>query len=183
MKESKLINKIYRWRIRAALLFLILVIALAEPTLYSLGAGILITILGLLLRAWACKHIRKDKKLAVSGPYRYTRNPLYLGNLILGIGIAVGSFSLWATLVFGAYFLVFYTIAVLKERDRMESLFPEEYREYRKNVPLFFPRLRPYGKSNPARSDPHLYKKNRESRALLGSALFWVLLSLKMLLL
>jgi len=183
MKESKLISKIYHLRIRSALLCIILVIALAKPNPYSIGAGILITIVGLLIRAWACVHIRKEKRLAVSGQYRYTRNPLYLGNLIIGIAISAGANSWWVTAVFSAYFLTFYTVAVLVEKDKMERLFPKEYGDYKKNVPLFFPRLRPYRGSSPIRSDPHLYKENRERRALIGSAVFWIILALKMVLL
>jgi len=183
MKESKFISKIYCWRIRSALVCIILVIALAKPNPYSIGAGILITIVGLLIRAWACVHIRKEKRLAVSGPYRYTRNPLYLGNLIIGIAIAAGSNSWWVTAVFIAYFLIFYTVAVLVEKDKMEHLFPKEYDDYEKKVPLFFPMLRPYRGLSPIRHDPRLYIENREYRALIGLAIFWVILVLKMILL
>jgi protein-S-isoprenylcysteine O-methyltransferase Ste14 len=141
--------------------------------------GIIITAAGLLLRTWACGHLRKEKELTTSGPYSYTRNPLYLGNLILGIGVVVGSQSLWIFGYFIIYFVIFYSIAVMKEKEKMMNMYPEEYEEFSRKVPLFFPSLKssyPLKKNN---FNWSFYKGNREYRAFFGAILFWLLILAK----
>jgi protein-S-isoprenylcysteine O-methyltransferase Ste14 len=76
MPEQRLSEKISRWRVRAAIAGVVLVIILARPSWISLVTGEIICAVGLLIRGWACGHIHKEKKLTTSGPYRYTRNPL-----------------------------------------------------------------------------------------------------------
>jgi protein-S-isoprenylcysteine O-methyltransferase Ste14 len=173
---------IYRWRVRAGTLAMIAVCILAQPNLHSHLLGLAVAACGLLIRAWAAGHLIKEKTLAVSGPYRHTRNPLYLGNLIIGIGIVVSSRSVWVLAVFALYFMVFYPVIILRERDRMKTLFPEKYAEYKSIVPLFFPSFRRQASSEEKAFSWDLYKKNREYRALTGASLFWLLLSVKILL-
>jgi len=111
MNNSPLITKLYAWRIRANLICIIAAVILARPTPLTLTSGFGFIILGLILRGWAAGHLRKEKELTVSGPYRYTRNPLYLGSLIIGIG-SVAACRSWIVLgLFAAYFLIFYTVA------------------------------------------------------------------------
>jgi len=174
---------IYQWRVRVCSLALILVIILSRPTRASLLAGVGISLAGLFIRTWASGHLRKEKELTISGPYQYTRNPLYLGNFILGISVVVGSYS-WLVLgIFVIYFLLFYPPIIRKERERMKELFPEKYEEYKKKVPPFFPSLRSYPYSGNNKFSWALYKKNKEYRALVGTAVFWILLTGKLLLL
>jgi len=124
------------------------------------------------------KKIDHDRSLSLhqksSGPYRYTRNPLYLGNLLIGIGVVVSALSLWVLAVFLVLFLVFYPVVIHSEKQKMEHLFPTEYTTYREKVPLFLPNLKP---SLPRQTTPFsrsLYKKNKECRALIGTAIFWI---------
>jgi len=124
---------------------------------------------------------KKEKELAVSGPYRYTRNPLYLGNFILGLSIAIGACSWWSAGLFAAYFLVFYPPVIQEEKARMKRLFPEEYEDYKKKVPLFFPCLKSRISSNGTVFDGGLYRKNREIRALIGATIIWAVLIARML--
>ena len=181
MPESIWNRTIYRWRVRSSLFLILLIIVLAKPTWSSVLVGLGICALGLLIRAWASGHIKKEKELAITGPYRYTRNPLYLGNFILGVSIAVGTNSWWCVLIFAGYFLVFYPPVIKEERERMKRLFPAKYEEYKKHVPLFFPQLKPFFSASPIKFDWALYRKNREYRALLGSFIFWAILVGKML--
>ncbi|OGD30559.1 MAG: hypothetical protein A2Y56_04490, partial [Candidatus Aminicenantes bacterium RBG_13_63_10] len=173
---------IYRWRVRTAFFAFLLVLVLAEPTAVSILIGTLISLAGLAVRAWAAGHLRKDKSLAVSGPYRYTRNPLYLGNLILGISLSVGGHSYWVAGIFILYFLIFYPAIIHVERERMKKLFPGEYDEYRRFVPLFFPFRKPLGRGPGAPFSWELYGRNREHRALIGTAVFWLVMAAKLLL-
>jgi protein-S-isoprenylcysteine O-methyltransferase Ste14 len=183
MTETRWTAWIYRWRVRAALFVLLAVIALARPGFRSIGAGLIICALGLLIRGWAAGHIQKEKRLAVSGPYRYTRNPLYLGNFLLGLSIAVGTNSWWGVGLFFAYFLVFYPPVILEELRRMKRLFPDEYESYRKQVPLFLPSFRRRAAGEGAKFRWELYRRNRETRALFGAAVVWTVLIVKMLVL
>ena len=134
------------------------------------------SLLGLGLRAWAAGHLRKEKELAISGPYRRTRNPLYLGNMIIGAGIAVGAWSWGSLAVLIVYFFIFYPVVIREERDRMRRLFPEAYKSYEKHVPLFFMGFRKNGHSDATAFSWELYRKNKETRALIGTAVFWAVL-------
>src|SRR5947209_15369662 len=75
-----------RWRVPLGFACAGLFLLLAKPMPLTLAAGGAVALAGLALRAWASGHIRKNARLAVSGPYAYTRNPLYLGSLVLGLG-------------------------------------------------------------------------------------------------
>lgn len=156
-------------------------IVLADPALWSLLAGIGLTLVGLAVRTWACGYLEKEKTLTISGPYRYTRNPLYLGSLMIGIGVVVGSRSWWVFACALVLFGFFYPAAILSERRKMQQLFPEEYSGYSRRVPLFLSKFwSPLGRPpQDSGFDWDLYKKNQEYRALLGSAIFWLLLTAK----
>jgi protein-S-isoprenylcysteine O-methyltransferase Ste14 len=181
MSKSKFINALYGLRVRVGPLLVIGVFLAARSSWTSLALGLAIAAIGLSIRAWAAGHIQKEKKLAVSGPYRHTRNPLYLGNFVLGIGIAAATASWWGCGLFLLYFGLFYPPVIIEERERMKRLFPSEYADYVRRVPLFFPRLTPSA-GDDGRFRWALYRKNRESRALLGTVFVWGLLIAKMLL-
>ena len=181
MPESRLLKLIYRWRVRTALFAFLVSLVLAKPTFTSILLGTGISLLGLAIRAWASGHLKKEKELAVSGPYRYTRNPLYLGNLILGISLSVGSHSWWVFGIFAVYFLMFYPAIIHTEHERLKRIFPGRYDEYRRFVPLFFPFRRPRRQDNPLPFSWKLFRKNKEHRAWLGAAMFWLVLAGKIL--
>ncbi len=181
MTERKLRECLYRWRVRAGTPALVGALLLARPSPESLAAGIALSLFGLGLRAWAAGHLRKERELAVSGPYRFTRNPLYLGTLLIAAGMAAAARSWWAVALLGAYFAVFYPVIVWEERDRMRALFPGVYGPFEKAVPLFFPIPGRTGEGNGARFDGGLFRKNKELRAVIGTVAFWGLMVLKML--
>lgn len=170
---------ISRWRVRAGLLGGILALVFSRPTSVSILAGFLISLAGLSIRAWAAGHIRKEKRLTVSGPYSHSRNPLYFGNLIIGMGVTVGANSWIVLLISVLYFGLFYPVIINRERRRMRELFATEYEEYRKKVPLFWPTLKPSIASY-SRFRWRTYSANREYRALFGTLLFWIFLIFRM---
>jgi protein-S-isoprenylcysteine O-methyltransferase Ste14 len=164
-------------------------IVLAKPNARSLGVGGAVALVGLAVRAWASGHIRKNSRLAVSGPYAYTRNPLYLGSFVLGIGFTVAASSalwLFAALggLFAALFLGIYIPVMRVEASTLAGLFGEDYRRYAAAVPLLFPRMTPYraGDGTTTRFDAGLYMRYREYRAALGLLLAWCVLMLKVVL-
>src|SRR4029077_18898092 len=80
----------------------------SRPSLTSLEYGIPVSIAGLTLRAWAAGHLAKNQQLATGGPYAYTRNPLYLGTLLVAAGLAIGSASWGLGVLFAGVFLLVY---------------------------------------------------------------------------
>jgi len=182
MPKFNLEKIVYRWRVRAASIGLILAIIFARPDLTSFLTGLGVCFLGLLIRTWSAGHLRKEKELAISGPYQYTRNPLYLGNFVIGISVAFASRSWWVLGYFAAYFLLFYPLAIKKEIKRMKELFPDEYDEYKKKAPIFFPTSKSFSLLGKNKFSWKLFLKNKEWRALIGAVLFWVILALKMIL-
>jgi len=180
MADLKLTKFIYRWRVRAGTLGVLGVIVFARPAWKPLLAGFGLSLLGLALRTWAAGHLRKEKILAVSGPYRRTRNPLYLGNLLIGVAMAVGSWSWGAAAILAAYFLIFYPVVINEERKKMKALFPADYETCGKRVPLFFPSFRKAPAYQNSPFSRALYRKNKEQRALIGTIIFWIVLIIKM---
>jgi len=178
--EKKIVPFLYRWRVRVGSLGLLLALLLAKPTWCSLLVGLGVCLVGLGLRTWACGHLEKDKALTISGPYRFTRNPLYLGNLIIGLSVVIGARSLIVFIYFLSYFLLFYPVIISVEKQKMQQIFPNEYRKFENQVPLFFPCLKPSLPRNDRRFQWSLYQKNREIRALWAALVFWGLLVIKM---
>ena len=123
----------------------LLVILLARPRPATLLAGSVLGVLGEALRLWASGHIEKSRALATGGPYAHTRNPLYLGSVLLALGVAVASASPWVVLAVGAYFLAFYPAVVREEAAFLRTRFGAEYEAWAAAVPLVLPRLTPGG--------------------------------------
>jgi protein-S-isoprenylcysteine O-methyltransferase Ste14 len=180
---------VQRWRVPLGFVCAALFIILAKPNARSLAVGGAVALVGLAVRAWASGHIRKNDRLAVSGPYAYTRNPLYLGSFVLGIGFTVAASSsllLFVALgsLFAALFLGIYIPVMRVEASTLAELFGEGYARYAAAVPLLFPRLTPYrpDAAAPIRFDGGLYMRYREYRAALGLLLAWCVLLLKVVL-
>ncbi len=114
--------------------------------------GIVLLIVGELIRFWALGFVeKKGKILAMSGPYAFVRNPLYVGNFFLGLGVAVivGNWIILAFFLAG--FLGIYTGTIRGEEKHLREMFGKPYEDYCQNVPSFLPRLTPYAapKKNP----------------------------------
>jgi protein-S-isoprenylcysteine O-methyltransferase Ste14 len=147
---------------------------LAHPSAVSLVIGLPISLLGLLLRAWAAGHLAKDQDLAVSGPYAYLRNPLYVGTLIVAIGVVLAARNMWLAVLFASVFALVYLPAVELEEQHLREIF-SSYRQYATKVNRFVPgrRYRASGK----RFSAALYSRNEEYKAAFGwlIALVWLL--------
>ncbi|MGI8990890.1 MAG: methyltransferase family protein, partial [Bryobacteraceae bacterium] len=94
----------------------------STPSVRSLSVGLPVSIAGLGLRAWAAGHLAKNRSLAESGPYAYTRNPLYLGTLMVAAGLVVAGRSAWLGLVFAAAFLLIYLPVIELEEQHLRNL-------------------------------------------------------------
>src|ERR1700680_4208367 len=152
-----------RIRVPLGFIFAIVYVWLARPTRTSLITGALIMLPGLVLRGLASGHVQKDKQLTASGPYAHTRNPLYLGSLMLAAGFAIAARSWWIVAIMLVMFAVIYIPVIAAEERYLRQTFPE-YEEYSRHVPRMFPRFTPYGKQQAAYSSAR-YWKHREYEA------------------
>jgi len=170
-----------RWRVPLGFLCGALFLWFARPNWLMLGIGGGVALVGLAVRAWSAGHIRKNAELATSGPYSYTRNPLYLGSFLLGVGFTIASGQPLLAIPFAALFLGIYFPVMRVEAKHLAELFGEAYQAYARAVPLFLPRLSPYRdeKTKDAKFDRSLYMRYREYRAGLGLLIAWGLLALK----
>ena len=143
----------------------------ARPTPALLGTGAAIALAGIVVRAWASGHIIKNDRLATTGPYAHTRNPLYFGTFLIACGFALAAH--WALLVLVAlFFALIYVPTMQRERANIAQRFPEAYAEYCASVPGFVPRLTPWrrGGVEPAGFSRDLYMQHGEWKAALGYA-------------
>lgn len=158
-------------RLRLPLGFLLagLYLAFARPAPLALALGAAIAFAGVLVRGWAAGHIVKNDRLATTGPYAHTRNPLYFGSFLIAAGFAIAAH--WSLLlVVIALFALIYAPTIEHERQNIRSRFPAEYPAYEQNVPPFVPRVRPWREGQAPERTPFsfaLYMRHGEWQALL----------------
>jgi len=160
-----------RIRVPLGFVFAVLYFWRARPTWHSMAMGAIVVVPGLLIRALASGHVRKNESLATSGPYAYTRNPLYLGSLLMGVGFAVAARSWWVGVALIVMFFAIYVPVIRDEEAFLRRTFPE-FEEYARRVPRMLPGFtRARGASGEALAgfSLELYLKHREYNALLGS--------------
>jgi protein-S-isoprenylcysteine O-methyltransferase Ste14 len=188
----------WRWqqiarRIRVPLGFLTAALYLFEmwrhaPRPAAVAWSLALVLPGLWLRAYASGYVKKNRELTTTGPYAHTRNPLYLGSMLVAAGFAVALLSWPVALVLAIGFAVIYIPVIASEEGFLRSAFPE-FDAYCRQVPRLIPRLRPARiaaagsppeaaaqGSQPVTSgfSPALYLKHREYNAVLGTALLYL---------
>ncbi len=166
-----------RIRIPVGFLFAALYLWLARPTLRSIIAGAVVAAIGLGLRSWASGHVSKAAEITQSGPYAYTRNPLYLGSIIIGIGFAIAARSPWIALGMLALFLAVY-IPVIGWEEAWLRAHLDGFDEYAARVPRLLPRVSPAGV--PGVFSRERYLKHREYNALIGAVAMLAALVIKL---
>jgi protein-S-isoprenylcysteine O-methyltransferase Ste14 len=168
-----------RIRVPLGFAFAVLYFWLARPIVESILIGATLVIPGLVIRALASGQLRKNEQLATGGPYAYTRNPLYLGSLILSIGFALASRSWWIVTGILVLFFAIYLPVIRAEEIFLRERFPQ-FEDYARQVPRLFPRVRASADNSGAFSWD-LYWKHREYNATLGAAAMLAALVVKML--
>jgi protein-S-isoprenylcysteine O-methyltransferase Ste14 len=167
-----------RIRVPLGFIFAVVYVWLARPTRLSLVVGGLVLVPGLVLRGLASGHVQKDKELTISGPYAYTRNPLYLGSLMLAGGFAIAARSWWIVGIMVLMFGLIYVPVIAGEERYLRETF-SGYDEYARNVPRMLPRLSAYGKQQSAYSSVR-YWKHREYEASIGCLVLLAILAAKL---
>jgi len=127
------------------------------------------------LRIWAAGHLQKEKILTTGGPYRFIRNPLYLGSFMLSIGFYLIMSPRWILLVMLAYFAMIYYPVVRYEEGLLRKKFPNLYPPYAKAIPAFFPTVREWQYPTTRFSFQQMVK-NKEYNAILGILLTYAYL-------
>ncbi|MGA9797948.1 MAG: isoprenylcysteine carboxylmethyltransferase family protein [Terriglobales bacterium] len=166
-----------RVRVPLGFVFAILYFWLARPNVKSMLIGAALVIPGLVIRAVASGQLRKNEQLATGGPYAYSRNPLYLGSLILAIGFALASRSWWIAAGIVVLFFAIYLPVIRAEEIFLRERFPE-FEEYSREVPRLFPRLSRRVKNSGSFSWD-LYWQHREYNASIGALAMFAVLVVK----
>jgi protein-S-isoprenylcysteine O-methyltransferase Ste14 len=156
-----------RLRVPSGFLLAIVFAWLSHPSPRSLAWGFPVAIAGLALRAWAAGCLAKNRQLSTGGPYAYTRNPLYLGTLVVAAGLVIASRNPGLGALFAAVFVFIYLPVIQLEQQHLHNLFPE-YAEYASRVPALLPRLTPGPQRNPHPFQVRLYLTNKEYQAGVG---------------
>lgn len=157
-----------RIRVPMGFLFVVLYFLLARPSLHSLLASLVLVVPGILLRSYASGYVRKNAELTTTGPYAYTRNPLYLGSILIAFGFALAARSLWIAAALTILFVVIYWPVILSEEEYLRARFPA-YEAYAKRTPRLFPRLHVERENAGGEFSLELYRKHREYNSFLGT--------------
>ncbi len=172
-------DTVARLRVPTGFLLVAVFAWFARPTPLWMALGVPVSLAGLALRAWAAGCLAKNQQLSTGGPYAYTRNPLYLGTLMVAAGLAIASRSPGLAALAAAVFLFIYLPVIELEEQHLRRLF-QDYDAYARTVPVLWPRLRPIPQKGTARFRPSLYLRNQEYNAAAGFALGLALLIWKM---
>ena len=164
-----MLHRIARRRVTIGFLAAAAAFWLARPTMRSVMAGAAVAIAGELIRIWAAGHLEKGREVTTSGPYRFTRHPLYFGSTIIGIGFAMASASIAVALLVAGYLAVTLSAAIATEEAHLTAKFGSAYPAYREGrVPGVARRF------SLARA-----MRNREYRAAIGIGVALALLAWK----
>lgn len=147
-------ESLFRYRSYTPIPFLSAMVLFARPTEATMAAGAVLALLGETMRFWGVAYAGSltrvtgsvgAPEVVVAGPYAFTRNPLYIGNIMMycGVGIMANALSPWLVLVAFAYFTVQYWMIVSLEEEFLEKEFGAVYLQFKKHVPRFFPRFAP----------------------------------------
>ena len=162
-------DRVAKLRVPSGFLIVAVFAWFSDPTARSLTVGLPVSLLGLALRAWAAGCLAKNQQLATGGPYAYTRNPLYVGTLLVAAGLTIASRSVWLGILFAAVFLLVYLPVIQLEEQHLRRLFPE-YGAYAAHVPALWPRFHRFTQKSPNPFRASLYLRNQEYNAGAGFA-------------
>lgn len=184
---SVIAKNLFKYRSYTPLPFLMLMIIFAKPFVMSLVIGFIVSLLGELIRFWGVSWAGSETRttssvggssLVMSGPFAYVRNPLYIGNIFLYLGIGIMSWALFPYLQAAAlvFFAIQYSFIVSEEEGFLKTEFGDDYKKYCENVPRFFPRMTSY--RNAGISQPVFNPKKgirSESRTLQAFTIIFVI--------
>jgi protein-S-isoprenylcysteine O-methyltransferase Ste14 len=175
-------NFFFKYRSYTPIPIGMMIVYFARPNSFYLVLGVVLLLAGEAVRLWAVSYaggITRTRnvgapELCSSGPYAFVRNPLYVGNMTMYLGIvfiagAANVYLMASTTV--AFFLIQYSLIISLEEETLKGLFEANYKEYKENVPAVFPRLTPW--KNPDNRRPQtLYKTIKTEKRTLQNIIF-----------
>ena len=164
-----LTQRLARWRVTLGFVLAAVVLWFAQPTRTSLLWGALVAGLGELIRLWAAGHVEKSREVTRSGPYRFTRHPLYLGSSVIGVGIAMASASWLVAAIVMGYLALTISAAIRAEEAHLREKFGGEYDAYAARIAP--PMIRSFSMTRAL--------ANREHHTIAGLVLALLLLAFK----
>jgi protein-S-isoprenylcysteine O-methyltransferase Ste14 len=154
MKKS-LPALLFKYRSYTPIPFVVVMLIYENANIWSLMFGFLIVVTGELIRLWGVSWAGSETRttghmegtyLVVSGPFAHVRNPLYIGNILIYLGLGIMSFAIFPYLqIFALLFFIFQYYHIIKgEEEFLLNRYGEQFKEYKKNVPRLFPRISAY---------------------------------------
>ncbi|RRA48632.1 isoprenylcysteine carboxylmethyltransferase family protein [Acidipila sp. EB88] len=169
-----------RIRVPLGFAFAVVFLLLATPAWHSLAWSLLLVLPGLLLRGYASGYVKKNQELTTTGPYAWTRNPLYLGSMLIAFGFALGARSVLLAALLALLFAIIYVPVIRGEESFLRAQFPG-FDHYAARVPRLVPWRAPLrSAAERGRFAPALYRKHREYNASMGVAALYLALILRL---
>ena len=169
MHVTDFVSLLARRRVTLGFVVAAATLLLAQPTWYAWRVGLLVAVVGEAIRVWAAGHLEKGREVTRSGPYRWMGHPLYVGSTVVALGVVIASRSAPVTVLVAVYMAATLTAAIRTEEAFLRRQFGESYHRYRQS--LAEPMRRRFSVARAAR--------NREPRAIVGLAIGFVLLAIK----
>ena len=168
-----------RIRVPLGFAFSLVFLLLARPSSLSLLWSLLMVVPGLALRAYASGYVKKNMELATTGSYAWTRNPLYLGSMLMAFGFAAGARSPLLAALLALLFALIYVPVIQGEEEYLRAHFPD-FAAYARRVPRLLPwRIPAQAAGKPGGFSPALYRKHREYNAGMGAIVLYIALVLR----
>jgi protein-S-isoprenylcysteine O-methyltransferase Ste14 len=157
---------------------------LARPTWLTMLASLVLVVPGVWLRAYAAGYVRKNAELTRTGPYAYTRNPLYLGSMMIAFGFAAAAGSWVILIALAVLFAVIYIPTIQSEESYLREHFAE-FDEYAAAVPRLLPRLTAaafpeHENASGGSFSAVQWRHHREYNALMGAGAIYLALAIRL---
>ena len=157
---------------------------LARPSWRTMAASLLLVLPGLWLRGYASGYVRKNAELTTTGPYAHTRNPLYLGSMLIAFGFAAAAWNLFILLALAALFAVIYIPTIQGEEAYLRGHFAG-FDDYASKVPRLLPRFtaaKGDGEAGESKGSfsPELYRSHREYNSAMGAVAIYLALAVRL---
>ncbi|MGB2868499.1 MAG: methyltransferase [Bacteroidota bacterium] len=179
-------ESLFHYRSYTPIPFLAVMVVFAQPSALTMVVGFAVVVTGEFLRFWGVAYAGSLTRVAsvgapeviLAGPFAYVRNPLYIGNILLytGIGIMSNALVPWLQILALVYFSFQYGMIVSLEEEFLEKEFGAAYREFKKNVPRFFPRWSRYEHPAQASQSPKWAEAGQSERRTLQAILLVMLI-------
>lgn len=184
----KLGRLLYKYRSLTPIPLIVALFILAKPQLFSLLSGFFISISGELLRLWSVAYTGLTTRsknvqtpiLVTNGPYGIVRNPIYAGNFFLSLGVVVAAhaFFPWFILIYIAVFALQYTFIIRYEEKFLAESFNDAYKDYKTQVPSFFPTFKPYRKGSSIKPDLKVAYRSEKNTINISLIVYAILLAI-----